>query len=42
VTFTGAAILRREKAAYPDTWIELEGAPSTEYRVPREHLKAKG
>jgi hypothetical protein len=23
VTFTGAAILRREKAAYPDTWIEL-------------------
>ena len=24
VTFTGAAILRREKAAYPDTWIELE------------------
>ncbi|MCI0403442.1 MAG: hypothetical protein L0212_07965 [Acidobacteria bacterium] len=27
VTFTGAAILRRSKAAYPDTWIEL--APST-------------
>ena len=24
VTFTGAAILRREKAAYPETWIELE------------------
>jgi hypothetical protein len=23
VTFTGAAILRREKAAYEDTWIEL-------------------
>jgi len=23
VTFTGAAILRREKAAYRDTWIEL-------------------
>lgn len=23
VTFTGAAILRRSKAAYPDTWIEL-------------------
>jgi hypothetical protein len=23
VVFTGAAILRREKAAYPDTWIEL-------------------
>jgi hypothetical protein len=23
VTFTGAAILRRNKAAYPDTWIEL-------------------
>jgi hypothetical protein len=23
VTFTGAAILRRDKAAYPDTWIEL-------------------
>lgn len=32
VTFTGAAILRREKAAYPDTSIKLEG--STEYRVP--------
>lgn len=24
VTFTGAAILKREKAAYRDTWIELE------------------
>ena len=24
VTFTGAAILRRNKAAYEDTWIELE------------------
>lgn len=24
VTFTGAAILRREKAAYRDTWVELE------------------
>jgi len=24
VTFTGAAILRRDKAAYGDTWIELE------------------
>jgi hypothetical protein len=24
VTFTGAAILRREKAAYRGTWIELE------------------
>jgi hypothetical protein len=24
VTFTGAAILRRDKAAYPDTWIQLE------------------
>jgi len=23
VTFTGAAILRRDKAAYPETWIEL-------------------
>ncbi len=23
VTFTGAAILRKDKAAYPDTWIEL-------------------
>jgi hypothetical protein len=23
VTFTGAAILRRDKAAYRDTWIEL-------------------
>ena len=23
-TFTGAAILRREKAAYPQTWIELD------------------
>jgi hypothetical protein len=22
-TFTGAAILRRDKAAYPQTWIEL-------------------
>ena len=32
VTFTGAAILRREKAAYPETWIALEA--STEYRVP--------
>ena len=27
VTFTGAAILRRDKAAYRDTWIEL----SSEY-----------
>jgi len=25
VTFTGAAILRRDKAAYRDTWIELAG-----------------
>jgi hypothetical protein len=25
VTFTGAAILRRDKAAYSGTWIELEG-----------------
>lgn len=24
VTFTGAAILRRDRAAYQDTWIELE------------------
>lgn len=24
-TFTGAAILRRDKAAYPQTWIALEG-----------------
>jgi len=24
VTFTGAAILRRDKAAYRDTWIEME------------------
>ena len=24
VTFTGAAILRREKAAYTKTWVELE------------------
>ncbi len=24
VTFTGAAILRRDKAAYGDTWIEME------------------
>ena len=24
VTFTGAAVLRRDKAAYRDTWIELE------------------
>ena len=23
VTFTGAAVLRRDKAAYRDTWIEL-------------------
>jgi hypothetical protein len=23
VTFTGAAILRRDKAAYQETWIEL-------------------
>ena len=25
VTFTGAAILRRDKAAYQNTWIELDG-----------------
>lgn len=25
VTFTGAAILRKDKAAYEDTWIELSG-----------------
>jgi hypothetical protein len=25
LTFTGAAILRRDKAAYSGTWIELEG-----------------
>jgi hypothetical protein len=24
VTFTGAAVLRRDKAAYQATWIELE------------------
>ena len=28
VTFTGAAILRREKAAYSETWISLETASS--------------
>jgi len=28
VTFTGAAILRREKAAYPETWIQLEASSS--------------
>jgi hypothetical protein len=47
VTFTGAAILRREKAAYPDTWIKLEASAeyrvsSTKYQVPRESLKVKG
>jgi len=26
VVFTGAAILRREKAAYPETWIELQAS----------------
>jgi hypothetical protein len=26
VTFTGAAILRRDKAAYPETWIELKAS----------------
>ena len=31
-TFTGAAVLRRDKAAYPQTWIAL--APSTEPRAP--------
>ncbi len=36
VTFTGAAILRRSKAAYPDTWIEL--APSEQ---PRAGLRAQ-
>jgi hypothetical protein len=25
VTFTGAAILRKDKAAYRETWIELSG-----------------
>jgi hypothetical protein len=28
-TFTGAAVLRRDKAAYPQTWIALENAAST-------------
>ncbi len=46
VTFTGAAILRREKAAYPDTWIKLEASteyrvPSTEYRESTSRSKAK-
>ena len=27
-TFTGAAVLRRDKAAYRDTWIELEPSPA--------------
>lgn len=26
-TFTGAAVLRREKAAYPQTWIKVETRP---------------
>ena len=26
VTFTGAAILRRDRAAYEDTWIELSAS----------------
>ena len=26
-TFTGAAVLRRDKAAYPQTWIALAGGP---------------
>lgn len=32
VTFTGAAILRREKAAYRDTWIELEESSAVGFR----------
>ncbi len=44
VTFTGAAILRREKAAYQDTWISLEAASShipNEVRepYPKEHCR---
>ena len=35
VTFTGAAILRRNRAAYEDTWIEL-----SESRVERERLSS--
>ncbi len=35
VTFTGAAILRREKAAYRETWIELEDGSSVVGFVPR-------
>lgn len=43
VTFTGAAILRREKAAYPDTWIELRaGTENTSWRVPHPSRFAKG
>jgi hypothetical protein len=29
-TFTGAAVLRRDKAAYPQTWIALEGPVDSE------------
>jgi hypothetical protein len=32
VTFTGAAILRREKAAYPETWIELQASAVVGFR----------
>jgi hypothetical protein len=43
VTFTGAAILRRDKAAYPDTWIALHASTeNTSRRVPHPSRVSKG
>ena len=46
VTFTGAAILRRDKAAYTQTWIELESQypvlSSTGYLIPSNHREHRG
>ena len=33
-TFTGAAVLRRDKAAYPQTWIRVEDRPVLPGRLP--------
>ena len=41
VMFTGAAVLRREKAAYQDTWIELSASRSTSSTRCRARLRTE-
>jgi len=40
-TFTGAAILRRQKAAYPETWIELQASSAVGLRSSANEIRGR-